>query len=124
MYDVKSAAKIQDLEDAGSFKLAAFNYYLDNMYFITDEEPQLADYQGDITTLKTINGDGHFTEEVAVLGTTQFNPFQYFFPIPYDKAIYYSFSDGEKTRYFVVYSRAEYEQRLEQYLKANNIIKR
>lgn len=115
---VYSEDVLQDMQDHNSFKLVALNYYLDNMYYLSETLPDGAELMGDITTLHKKNSLETFDESLDVFAQKTFNPYLYAFATSYDKQMAYSL--GEKG-YLVVYSREEYQNRLNQYLKDNKI---
>lgn len=115
---VYSESDLQNMQDFRSFKIAVLNYYLDNMYYLSETLPAEVELVGDITTLNKRNSLETFDENLDVFAQKTFNPYLYAFSIPYDKSIAYSL--GEQG-YLVVYSRQEYQNRLEQYLKESKI---
>lgn len=117
--DYLSTEKIASLERTGSFKTAVYNYYLDNMYYISDVEPIDAQNMGPIYQLQRIDGLGTFNENFSVFDNKTFNPYLYEFNIPYAEMTYYVLDEGKK--YLVIYSREEYAQNLKLYLRENNL---
>jgi len=120
LIEVIGNEKLSQMEESGSFKIAVYNYYLDNMYYISETEPENGINKGLITELSLKNGTGAFQENPIVFENKTFNPYLYEFVIPYDEVIYYVIEEGKK--YFVVYSRKTYEENLSRYLNDNKII--
>lgn len=112
--------KLSQMEESGSFKIAVYNYYLDNMYYISETEPENGINQGLISELRLKDGTGTFKKTAVVFENKTFNPYLYELNIPYDETIYYVIEEGKK--YFVVYSRKTYEENLSRYLNDNKII--
>jgi len=120
LIEVIGNEKLSQMEESGSFMIAVYNYYLDNMYYISETEPENGINRGLISELRLKNGTGTFQESPIVFENKTFNPYLYELEIPYDEGIYYVIEEGKK--YFVVYSRKTYEENLSRYLNDNKII--
>ena len=118
--EVFNYEKIKQLEENGSFKLAVYNYYLDNMYYLSDVVPQDAINVGSIYNLERMNSYATFQENIDVFDNKTFNPYLYQFNIPYNEITYYVIEEGKK--YLVIYSREMYDSNLQHYLKEQHIV--